>query len=236
MYDQMLIEKTKNFVNDELGRDGSGHDFFHSLRVWNNAKKIAKEENADIFIVELAALLHDVDDWKIISVQSDIPQKAKNFLINMKLSQENIDLICDIIKNIGFKEMLGGAKLESMEAKIVFDADKLDAIGAIGIARTFAFSGNKNMPIFNPELFPILDIDKKQYMNLNRKENTSVNHFFEKLLKLKENFYTNSAKKEAEKRHLFMINFLIQFFEEHEEKVWIKYLEEFLTKNKIKNF
>ena len=203
-----ILENTKKFIQDFYKNEFSGHDYFHTMRVYKMATRIAKTENADVFIVQMAALLHDVDDDKL----PGSGYNAINFLRSQNLSEEIIGKIMYIIENQSFRNSIGGKqKLETLEAKVVQDADRLDGIGAIGIARTFAYGGNKNRKIHNPERKPMEYQSKEEY---HQSDNTSINHFYEKLLKLKDMMNTETAKKIAESRHEFMEKFLREFFAE----------------------
>ena len=207
------IQQTITFVKKELENAESGHDWFHIERVYNNAKLIAKQENVDLFIVALAALLHDIADSKFHNGDEQIgPKKAKYFLISLKIDQEKIMHIVNIIANMSFSKNLDNdVKFNSLELQVVQDADRLDAIGAIGIARTFNYGGFKNRTIYNPEIKPNLNFTKEAY-----KKSTAptINHFYEKLLLLKDKMNTKTGKKIALKRHEFMEKYLEQFFAE----------------------
>lgn len=204
-----IIRSAKIYIKDIFQNDFSGHDYYHSIRVYNLATHIAQHENADLTLVQLIALLHDVDDYKLFAQNRNF-QNTRYFLNSHNIPPLQIDNICSIIADISYK----GTEThppESIEGKIVQDADRLDAIGAIGIARTFAYGGTINRPIHNPLLTPHTDINYADYQNC---KGTSINHFYEKLLCLKELLNTSEAKKIAEHRHLFMINFLNEFFQE----------------------
>lgn len=223
-----IIKQTQDFVRYALQNGDSAHDWHHVRRVWVNAKKLAEEEGADTFVVELSALLHDVDDWKSTGGKpGDDPAKTRKFLTSLRLPQEKIDRVCDIIKSIDYVGSMEKRGLENLEAKIVYDADKLDAIGAIGIARVFGFGGSKGLSMFEPDIFPDAEVTTAQYTDIKRKTNTSINHFFEKLLLLKDRLYTASARQEADKRHAFMLEYLQQFFGEQGEKTWLDFLHKF---------
>lgn len=176
------------------------------------AKKIAKREGGDLFIIELAALLHDIADWKFYNGDTKAgSKKAKTLLKNLGVDDKTIKYICHIIDNISFKGAGVKNKIKTREGKIVQDADRLDVIGAIGIARTFAYGGHKGREIYNPEIKPKLHKSFKAYKDA---KTTSINHFFEKLLLLKNRLNTKTARKIAEKRHKFLENYLKQFFKE----------------------
>jgi len=206
------IKSTINFVKETLKQAEGGHDWWHIYRVWNNAKKIAKNEKANLFIVEMAALLHDIADSKFHDGDENIgPQKAKSFLDTLALGVSDINHIIQIIENISFKGGNFTTELNSIEFKIVQDADRLDAIGAIGIARTFNYGGYKNRELYNPEIKAQLNMSKEEYKNSTA---PTINHFYEKLLLLKDRMNTESGKKIALKRHQYMEGFLEQFYEE----------------------
>lgn len=204
-----IIRSAKIYIKDIFQNDFSGHDYYHSIRVYNLATRIAQHENADLTLVQLIALLHDIDDYKLFAQNRNF-QNTRYFLNSHNIPPLQIDNICSIIADISYK----GTEThppESIEGKIVQDADRLDAIGAIGIARTFAYGGIINRPIHDPLLTPHTDINYADYQNY---KGTSINHFYEKLLCLKELLNTSEAKKIAEHRHLFMNNFLNEFFQE----------------------
>ncbi len=207
-----ILNNTVEIVKQKLKDAEAGHDWFHIERVWKNAKKIAQTENCDIFIVEIAALLHDIADSKFNDGNEEIgPETAKNILESLNLDEETIDNIVQIIRNISFK---GGHKysdFNSVELQIVQDADRLDAIGAIGIARAFNYGGFKNRTLYDPEIKPDLNMTKEAYK---KSAAPTINHFYEKLLLLKDLMNTESGKKLAEERHLFMEQFLDQFYKE----------------------
>lgn len=206
---EKIIDSAKIYIKNIFQNDFSGHDYYHSIRVYNLATHIAQYENADLTLVQLIALLHDVDDYKLFEGNRNF-QNTRYFLDSHNIPPLQIDTICSIIADISYK----GSEThtpESIEGKIVQDADRLDAIGAIGIARTFAYGGTINRPIHNPLLTPNIDINCADYKN---HKGTSINHFYEKLLCLRELFNTSEAKKIAEHRHLFMNNFLNEFFQE----------------------
>ncbi|MGB0882370.1 MAG: HD domain-containing protein [Vicingaceae bacterium] len=207
-----LINNTIQFVKQELKGAEGGHDWFHIERVWKNAKLIAKSEDVDIEIVEIAALLHDIADSKFNDGDEKIgPKKALNFLIDQDADYRLIDHVISIIENVSFKGGSQERTFNSIELDVVQDADRLDAIGAIGIARTFNYGGFKNRAIYDPEIKPDLNMTKEQY-----KASTAptINHFYEKLLLLKDKMNTTTGKQIAEKRHQFMEQYLEQFYNE----------------------
>ena len=209
-----LIEKTKTFVKTALADAEKGHDWFHTRRVYQHAKMIAKGEQADILVVELAALLHDIADPKFHNGDESIgPTKAKEFLKAHYVQEAVVDHVCNIIQHMSFKNSLtsGEPPFHSTEMAIVQDADRLDAIGAIGIARTFHYGGYKNRLMYDPDIPPERNLTKEAYKNSNA---PTINHFYEKLLRLKGMMQTETAKQLAQERHDFMLSFLEQFYKE----------------------
>ena len=212
MENEKLIENTIAFVKLQLKDAEGGHDWFHIERVYKNTLAIAKEEQCDILICKLGALLHDIADSKFHNGDEKIgPKTARIFLENENVSEEIIEHVIQIIENISFKGGNFEKKFNSIELQIVQDADRLDAIGAIGIARCFNYGGFKDRTIYNPEIKPNLNMSKEEYKNADA---PTINHFYEKLLLLKDKMNTASGKKLAVKRHEFMETFLEQFFEE----------------------
>ncbi|MFD0761916.1 HD domain-containing protein [Lutibacter aestuarii] len=212
MNKQLIISKTEEFVKQTLKNAEGGHDWFHILRVWNNAKLIAENEKVDIFIVELGALLHDIADSKFHSGDETLgPKVAREFLKKIAVSEEIILHIENIITNISYKGGNFKQTFTSPELAVIQDADRLDAIGAIGIARCFNYGGFKNRPLYNPQIQPKLNQTKEEYKN---SEAPTINHFYEKLLLLKDKMNTASGKKIAEERHQYMEAFLQQFYSE----------------------
>lgn len=209
--DKSILTMTEQFVRNELGEDATGHDWFHIERVRRNALYICKTENkGDAFIIEMAALLHDISDEKLNESAEQGDEKLSAFLKSVDMAEEIKHHIKSIIDSISFK---GGRimELESTEAKIVQDADRLDAIGAIGIARAFAYGGKKGQQIFDPGLIFREKMTTEEYR---KGKSTSINHFYEKLLKLKDLMNTETAKLMAEERHHTMELFLEQFYKE----------------------
>lgn len=207
-----VIEKTINFVKKKLEHAESGHNWFHMERVYNNALLIAKEETCDLEVVQLAALLHDIADSKFHDGDETVgPKVAREFLTSENVSEETINHVVAIIENISFKGGNFEKQFTSKELEIVQDADRLDAIGAVGIARTFNYGGFKNREIYNPEIAPNLKMSKEEYKNSTA---PTINHFYEKLLLLKDKMNTETGKKIAQQRHEFMEKFLEQFYKE----------------------
>lgn len=194
--------------------EGSGHDWWHIWRVWKLAKELGRKEGADLFIVELAALLHDVADWKFYQGDDKVGSRiARQLLSQYDVSEEDIAPVCHILSTMSFKGAGVETKMETLEGKVVQDADRLDAIGAIGIGRAFAYGGHKNQPIHEPSRKPVLHQTKEEYFH---NKGTTINHFYEKLLLLKDRLNTQTAKAMASGRHQFMEQFLKRFFEEWE--------------------
>lgn len=209
-----LIKKTQHFVKETLAQAEGGHDWFHIERVYKNALLIAASEKCDIEIVQLGALLHDIADSKFHDGDETIgPKTARAFLESENVAQATIQHVIAIIENISFKGGRVERKFSSIELDIIQDADRLDAIGAIGIARTFNYGGFKNRSLYNPEIAPNLSMTKEEYKN---STTPTINHFYEKLLLLKDKMNTVSGKQLAEQRHHYMEDFLEQFYAEWE--------------------
>ena len=211
-----LIDKTILFVKATLAQAEGGHDWFHIERVYKNALLIAESEKCDLKIVQLGALLHDIADSKFHNGDESIgPKTARAFLESEKVEPPIIDHVIAIIENISFKGGKVERQFSSIELDIVQDADRLDAIGAIGIARTFNYGGFKNRALYNPEIAPNLTMTKDEYKN---NEAPTINHFYEKLLLLKDKMNTQTGKQIAQDRHRYMEDFLEQFYDEWEGK------------------
>jgi uncharacterized protein len=207
-----LIDSTILFVKNQLKDAEGGHDWFHIERVYKNALLIAKGEKCDLEIVQLGALLHDIADSKFHDGDETVgPKTARTFLESQNVSEEAISHVVNIIENISFKGGNFEKKFNSIELQIVQDADRLDAIGAIGIARTFNYGGFKNRQIYNPAIAPVLNMSKEAYKI---SEAPTISHFYEKLLLLKEKMNTDTGKKISLERHKYMENFLSQFYAE----------------------
>lgn len=204
-----IIAQTEQFVKDTLAGAEAGHDWWHIHRVSNNARLILETEKADRLVVELAVLLHDIADSKFNDGDEEIgPQKAGEFLTSMHINKITIAHVQQIIRNMSFRSGLGTLNFNSRELEIVQDADRLDAIGAIGIARAFTYGGFKNREIYNPEIPPVLNMSKEEYKN---SSSPSINHFYEKLLLLKDQMNTETGRRIAHERHSFMETYLKQF-------------------------
>ena len=206
------ITLTINFVKEKLEGAEAGHDWFHIERVWKLSKKIAEKEGGNLEVIELSALLHDIADPKFHNGDETLALKiSKDFLEEIHVNAELIEQVLFVIKNISFKNRAEAPENPPLELQIVQDADRLDAIGAIGIARTFNFGGFKNNLMYHPEIKPNLGMNKKEYKKSN---GTTINHFYEKLLLLKDLMNTETAKKIASERHGFMLQFLDEFYKE----------------------
>ncbi|WP_461639024.1 HD domain-containing protein [Labilibaculum euxinus] len=214
MNKEHIIDRTVEFVKQTLADAEGGHDWWHIYRVWKSAKELAKTEKVDLFVVELGALLHDIADSKFNGGDEEIgPRLAREFLSSLSVDEQTILHVENIINNISFKGGKEAQKFKSLELDVVQDADRMDAIGAIGIARTFNYGGHKNREIYNPGISPNLNMSKEEYKN---SDAPTINHFYEKLLLLKDRMNTNAGKAMAEKRHAFMQEYLNQFYQEWE--------------------
>lgn len=219
MTESEIISKTTEFVKQTLANAEGGHDWFHIQRVLNNAVQISKTENVNKFVVSLGALLHDIADAKFHDGDETVgPKIAVEFLKSIQVEQSIIDHVVKIIENISFKNSLGGPEkaFASPELQVIQDADRLDAIGAIGVARAFNYGGFKNRTLYNPSISPNLEMTKEEYKN---SDAPTINHFYEKLLLLKDKMNTETGKKMAEERHQYMLDYLEQFYKEWEGSV-----------------
>ena len=213
MNNDQIIEKTVAFVKEQLTDAEGGHDWWHICRVWNLSKHIAKEEGCDSLVIDLGALLHDIADAKFHDGDEEIgPQIAREFLNSLGIDGNTTDHIDKIIRNISFKNSRQ-QQFRSLEMDIIQDADRLDAIGAIGIARAFNYGGFKNRPIYDPETKPNLNMSKAEYK---KSLSPTINHFYEKLLLLKNMMNTSTGRVMAEERHHYMEDFLERFIKEWE--------------------
>ena len=211
---EKIIAATIAFVKKELKNAEGGHDWFHIARVFKNSILISKDEKVDVFVVSLAALLHDIADPKFYNGDETVgPRVAIKFLKEQEVDEKIINHVVDIIKHISYKNSFNTAskKFTSIELEVVQDADRLDAIGAIGIARCFNYGGFKNRALYDPEIIPNLNMTKEQYK---KSDAPTINHFYEKLLLLKDKMNTASGKKIALERHSFMETYLQQFYDE----------------------
>ena len=215
MTESELIKTTQGFVKETLENAEGGHDWFHTLRVYNNAVLISRNEEVDQLVVSLSALLHDIADSKFHEGDETIgPTMARTFLQSNSVNPETIDHVIKIIENMSFKNSLDSENLfSSKELQIVQDADRLDAMGAIGIARAFNYGGFKNRKLYDPKITPNLNQSKEEYK---KSDAPTINHFYEKLLLLKDKMNTETGRHWAEKRHDFMLKYLEQFYGEWE--------------------
>lgn len=213
--ERKIIELTEDYVKNKLQGEATGHDWWHAYRVWRNAINISKKEGGNFFVIQLAALLHDIADWKFhggdIKAGSRV---ARKWLMKLKVNKKVVDEVCEIIDNISFKGAGVNSTMKSKEGMIVQDADRLDAMGAIGIARVFAFGGSNGREIYNPMIKPTRHTSFEEYK---KSAGSSINHFYEKLLLLKELMNTDTARKMAGERHEYMKEFLKRFFKEWNE-------------------
>ena len=219
--DEILL-KALNYAQACHGGDCSGHDFEHIKRVLKNAESIlADESGADGLVVRLSAILHDVDDYKLGSDG----ERAKRFLSENDVAKDVADKVLEVIGAISFSKSGSAPQFEMIEQKIVSDADKLDAMGAIGVCRAMMYSAATERPLFNAEEFPNKNLTPEEYKNKTRAGNHAINHFFDKLLKLKGAMQTKAGRREAERRHKFMLLFLEEFFLEVDAQDWSSYLQ-----------
>ncbi len=213
---KIIIQKTADYAKKTLEKEGSGHDWWHVYRVWQTAKYIGRKEKADMFVVELGALLHDIADFKFNGGDESVgAKKAREWLEKLNVKERYIQKVTEIVGTVSFKGAKVKHEMRTLEGKIVFDADKLDALGAIGIARTFAYGGFKGVPIYDPKVKPILH---KTFEEYKKRTPPTVTHFYEKLLLLKNLMHTKTAKQIALKRHAYMEEFLRKFYAEWEGK------------------
>lgn len=208
--DEQLLNETKAFLRETFAGDSSGHDYWHTIRVWELTRTLCEKEGGDRETAELAALLHDVDDYKLFGGEMGGSRRAAAFMESRGVPEERQKAVEQIIATISFKGIDTVAP-ESLEGRIVQDADRLDAIGAVGIARTFAYGGSRGRAMYIPDEAPTLNMSAEEYKN---HESHTINHFYEKLLLLKDMMNTPSARKMAEERHRFMEAFLDQFMAE----------------------
>ena len=206
-----IIQQTVDYVRQEFEHDSSGHDWWHIHRVWRNAITLCEQEQADRFVVELAALLHDLDDWKLDPSSDGTPVRTEAWLRKMNVEPAVRDQICSIITQLSFKGAGVENRIDTLEGRIVQDADRLDALGAVGIGRAFAYGGFKGRAMHDPEQLPQPHATFEAYK---KSEGTTLNHFHEKLLLLKERMNTATAKRMAEARHAYMAGFLERFLKE----------------------
>ncbi|MBI3340525.1 MAG: HD domain-containing protein [Chloroflexi bacterium] len=210
-----IIEKTARYIQKEFRDDSSGHDWWHIYRVWKNAMNICGHEQANRFVVQMAALLHDLDDWKFNPDGDESPARAKAWLEQCGVDEAVSKQVVEIIAHLSFKGAGVENKIDTIEGMIVQDADRLDAIGAVGVGRAFAYGGYKGRPLYDPDSPPQAHRSFEQYKN---SRSATINHFYEKLLLLKDRMNTPAAKRMAEERHDFMLKFLDQFMREWDGK------------------
>lgn len=221
------IEKAKEKAKALLDSDNSGHGIDHSERVLRLSQKFAEAESANIEVVSLAALLHDVDDYKLFGEESAKSlTNAKNILDSCGVDENTKKQVIEAIETIGYSKRLKGITPATIEAKIVSDADMCDAMGIIGILRSYQYNVSHGGEFFNRDVFPVLDMSAEEYKS--KKDGTAVNHLFEKILKLKDMMLTDSGREEATRRHGYMVDFLYHFFEEENVPEWTEYLTNYL--------
>ncbi len=214
MENQVVISQTVDFVKVALAKSEAGHDWWHTYRVWQNARHIAARENVSLQVVELAALLHDIADAKFHDGNENIgPDMASDFLNSLGVETSVAEHVVNIIRHMSFKSSFAHNEWTSHEMKVVQDADRLDAIGAIGIARAFSYGGFKGRSFYDPAIPPNMNMDKESYQ---KSTAPTINHFYEKLLLLKDRMNTQTGKEMAEERHRFMEVYLEQFYREWE--------------------
>jgi uncharacterized protein len=216
MTKEEIIQQTADQVRQKFEGEGTGHDWWHIYRVWQNAKHIGEKEGGDIFVIELGALLHDIADWKFHGGNEEAgPAATKELLEKLEVAPTVVEAVCHIVANVSYKGAGVKNKIETLEGFVVQDADRLDALGAIGIARTFAYGGSRNREMYNPEIPAVIHQTANAYM---KNESPTINHFYEKLLLLKDLMNTNTGKILAEGRHAYMEKYLVQFLAEWEGK------------------
>lgn len=216
MNKEEIIQKTADYVRSKFEGEGTGHDWWHIYRVWQNAKHIGSKEGGDMFVIELGALLHDIADWKFHNGSDEAgPAATKEWLEKLEVEPEVVTAVCHIVEKISYKGAGVKNEMNSLEGMIVQDADRLDALGAIGIGRTFAYGGSKNRPMHNPEEPVHMHETAEDYK---KNESATINHFYEKLLLLKDLMNTKTGKEMAQGRHKYIEGFLKKFLAEWEGK------------------
>jgi len=208
-----IIQQTADYVKTQFAGDSSGHDWWHIYRVWKVAQAISEREGGDPFVVQLAALLHDLDDWKLAPGADGLPRRALAWLSQMGIDQAATGHIQEIIMQLSFKGAGVSDEMPTLEGQIVQDADRLDAIGAVGIARAFAYGGHKGRALYDPGEAPVMHASFEQYQ---RNQGHTINHFYEKLLLLRDRMKTTTGRQIADQRHAYMEGFLAQFLREWE--------------------
>lgn len=216
MDEEAVLKKTEEYIRNKFSGEGSGHDWWHIHRVRNIATQIAAREKADLYVVQLAALLHDIADWKFNDGDFTAgPKLAREWLEKLQVGEDIITHICEIVKGVSYKGAGVKSEMSTTEGMVVQDADRLDAIGAIGIARTFAYGGHRGQEIYNPDLRPEWHNSFEDYKNCT---GSTINHFYEKLLLLKDLMNTETARRMAVERHRYMEQFLERFYKEWDGK------------------
>jgi len=216
---QKVIAEITQEVREIMGEEGTGHDWWHIYRVLEMAKNIGQQEGANMFVVELAALLHDIADWKFHEGDDTVgPKLAREILTKHQVTSEVVEQVGEIVEKLSFKGAGVAAEMPTIEGKVVQDADRLDALGAIGVARTFAYGGHAGRPLYDPDNKPVMHQTKEDYFKA-KSQGTSINHFYEKLLLLKDRMNTEAAKELAQGRHEFLETYLDRFFQEWEGKI-----------------
>lgn len=217
MTQEEIIKATRDHVKEKFANEGSGHDWWHIQRVWNTALHIAEAEQADTFVVSLGALLHDIADHKFHGGDDSLgPKVTRPWLEQFGIAPSIVNHVCEIVANVSFKGAGTTTTMHTLEGKIVQDADRLDALGAVGIARVFAYAGYKGTAIYDPEVSPE---NHQTFAQYKASSGPAINHFYEKLLLLKDRMNTPTGKRMAVMRHEYMEAFLAQFYQEWEGKV-----------------
>lgn len=212
----LILDKTREFVKQKMQGEGTGHDWWHVARVVNTAMSIAKKEGGDLLVIELAALLHDIADWKFNDGDTTVGAKvAREWLLSIGTDNKAVEDVVYVVEHISFKGGTNAHVMKTIEGKIVQDADRLDAIGALGIARTFAFGGAAGRPIYDPTVKP-KEYESFKSFKSSISNNHTINHFYEKLLLLKDKMNTRTGQELAKQRHEFMEKYLHQFYAEWE--------------------
>lgn len=211
------VAETADMVKAKFAGEGTGHDWWHCHRVWMNALRIWQEEGGDRLVIELAALLHDLEDWKMHDGDlSKNPEAARKWLQSLHVPENVIEHVAMIVANVTFKGAHAMDEMPTLEGKIVQDADRLDGIGAIGIARTFTYGGSRNRSMYDPDRQPQTYASTAEYY---KNDGTTVSHFYEKLLLVRDRMHTQSARRLADGRHAFMEYFLNRFYAEWDGKL-----------------
>jgi len=215
MTEEEIIERTKKHVDELMRGEASGHDWWHVYRVWKMALHLAEmEKGADTLVVSLGALLHDIADWKFNGGNIEVgPRKAREWLESIGVEESVIEKVAYIVRNISYRGGTNTETMNTLEGKIVQDADRLDALGAVGVARTFVFGGSRGREMYDPDKKPLKEVTLEAYQKA-VDDGTTINHFYEKLLLLKDKMNTESARKIAQHRHEYLETFLDEFYAE----------------------